>query len=73
MHILNDTDNTAIRADRLIAVKKDVVHACPECTPERDGEERPALVLIFGGGDLLVVNYTEAESRDEDYAEMSAL
>lgn len=73
MHILNDTDNTAIRADRLIAVKKDVVHACPECTPERDGEARPALVLIFGGGDLLVVNYTDESDRNDDYEELTAL
>jgi hypothetical protein len=70
MTILNDTDETAVRADRVLAVKKDVVHACPECAPERDGEERPALVLIFPGGDVLVLNYENEDDRDVDYEEI---
>lgn len=67
MTILNDNDQTAIRAERLIAVKKDTMSVCPECHPEKDGEERPCLVLIFSGDDIMVLDYESEELRNGDY------
>lgn len=67
MTILNDTDETAIRSERLLAIKKDTLHVCAECHPEKDGDERPGLVLIFSGDDIMVLGYESEELRDEDY------
>lgn len=67
LHPLSDSDSTAIRKDRLIAVKKTVLDACPKCTPEKDGEQRPGLVLVFPGEDIMVLDYESEQDRDDDY------
>ncbi len=67
MTALNDNDKTAIRTELMIAVKKDTMGVCPECHPEKDGEEHPVLVLIFTGGDIMVLDYESEELRNGDY------
>lgn len=73
MTILNDTEATAVRTGEILAVKKIVTSACSECHPEKDGEEKPGIVLICSHDDVLVLGYETEEARDKDYATLAAL
>jgi hypothetical protein len=73
MTILNDTESTAVRTGEILAVKKTVLSACPKCSPEKDGEEKPGLVIICSHDDILVLDYETEEARDKDYATLAAL
>lgn len=67
MTILHDTDQTAIREERLIAIQKTLLTPCPECAPEKDGEQKLALVLVFSGEDILIIDYDDEVIRESDY------
>lgn len=73
MTILNDTDETAVRTGEILAVKKTTTSACSKCNPEKDGEEKPGLVIICSHDDVMVLDYETEEMRDEDYATLAAL